>query len=355
MHGARVVDARAFAIDAAGSRGPMLLAQCDIAARVLRREARAARSRCRPTTRSRCCSASGCPTSSVFTVALADLDRDVEPDHLTSLFVDTGDVAVGRRARAPARARPNGCAARAAARGTRSRRTTRCGATCSRRRTRSSRRSSSSRPTRPAATSPLGAYDALEDELGDLLFQVMIQSVLAAEAGAFTVADVARAVHAKLVRRHPHVFGDVQRRATPSEVVTNWEQIKKAEKDDAVARRGRHRGLARADRRAEALPQGRVDRARARRSTSPTRCARSSAADPPASRRRSAPSLAAAAAFGREHDVDAESALASWARRYKDRFRRMEQLAAAEGVDLAAAPPEHVRELWDRAAPGAAQ
>ena len=45
----------------------------------------------------------------------------------------------------------------------------------------------------PAGDVPLGAYDALEDELGDLLFQVMIQSVLAAEAGAFTVADVARA------------------------------------------------------------------------------------------------------------------------------------------------------------------
>ena len=59
----------------------------------------------------------------------------------------------------------------------------------------------------------------------------MIQSVLAAEAGAFTVADVARAVHAKLVRRHPHVFGDVQVNDA-SEVVTNWEQIKKTEKDD---------------------------------------------------------------------------------------------------------------------------
>ena len=83
----------------------------------------------------------------------------------------------------------------------------------------------------PGGDIPIGAYDALEDELGDLLFQVMIQSVLASEAGAFTVADVARAVHAKLVRRHPHVFGDVQVNDA-SEVVTNWEQIKKTEKDD---------------------------------------------------------------------------------------------------------------------------
>jgi hypothetical protein len=47
--------------------------------------------------------------------------------------------------------------------------------------------------------------------------------------------------------------------------------------------------------------------------------------------------------------------LASWARRYKDRFRRMEQLAADAGLDLAAAPPERVRDLLERAAPGAEQ
>ena len=57
----------------------------------------------------------------------------------------------------------------------------------------------------------------------------MIHSVLAAEAGAFTIADVARGVHDKLVRRHPHVFGDVEA-DTPDAVVTNWEQIKKDEK-----------------------------------------------------------------------------------------------------------------------------
>ena len=54
-------------------------------------------------------------------------------------------------------------------------------------------------------------------------------------------------------------------------------------------------------------------------------------------------------AIGREHDIDAESALASWTRRYKDRFRRMEQLALEAGIDLADAPAPRVRELWDRA------
>ena len=48
------------------------------------------------------------------------------------------------------------------------------------------------------------------DELGDVLFQVVFHSILAAEAGAFTFADVARGIHDKLVRRHPHVFGAVE-------------------------------------------------------------------------------------------------------------------------------------------------
>src|SRR5207302_6539026 len=73
------------------------------------------------------------------------------------------------------------------------------------------------------------AYHHLEEELGDLLFQVYFHSVLAAEAGQFGLADVARGVHDKLVHRHPHVFGTVEAE-TPDVVMANWEQIKKREK-----------------------------------------------------------------------------------------------------------------------------
>jgi uncharacterized protein YabN with tetrapyrrole methylase and pyrophosphatase domain len=69
----------------------------------------------------------------------------------------------------------------------------------------------------------------LEEELGDLLFQVFFHAALAAEAGRFTMADVARGIHDKLVARHPHVFGGVAA-ATPDQVATNWEALKKAEK-----------------------------------------------------------------------------------------------------------------------------
>ena len=70
----------------------------------------------------------------------------------------------------------------------------------------------------------------LEEELGDLLFQVYFHATLAAEAGRFTLADVARGIHDKLVSRHPHVFGDVTAE-TPGDVATNWEAIKKEEKN----------------------------------------------------------------------------------------------------------------------------
>jgi uncharacterized protein YabN with tetrapyrrole methylase and pyrophosphatase domain len=62
-----------------------------------------------------------------------------------------------------------------------------------------------------------------------LLFQVYFHATLAAEAGRFTLADVARGVHDKLVSRHPHVFGDVTAE-TPEDVATNWEALKLAEK-----------------------------------------------------------------------------------------------------------------------------
>jgi tetrapyrrole methylase family protein / MazG family protein len=69
----------------------------------------------------------------------------------------------------------------------------------------------------------------LEEELGDLLFQVFLHSRLAAEEGRFTIADVARGLHEKLVSRHPHVFGDVAAHDAET-VVSNWEDIKKREK-----------------------------------------------------------------------------------------------------------------------------
>ena len=344
MHGARVVDGRAFAIDAAGSTGPMLIAQCD--SRLVCSEVKLALLESLPAEHDvTVLQRLGLSDERVFTVALADVDRDVEPDHLTSLFVDTGSTGVGpelaRLLALTERLRgPGGCPWDAA-------------------QTHHTLRrhvleeayevveAIEQLPAdAPAGDIPIGAYDALEDELGDLLFQVMIQSVLASEAGAFTVADVARAVHTKLVRRHPHVFGNVQV-SDASEVVTNWEQIKKTEKDDQSLVAGVTPGLP------ALIATQKLFRKGASIGLEPDvkvgdAMRLLSEADDSDMEATLGSVLAAVVAVGREHDIDAESALASWTRRYKDRFRRMEQLAIEADVDLARAPAEQVRDLWER-------
>lgn len=74
-----------------------------------------------------------------------------------------------------------------------------------------------------------GNRDQMKEELGDLLLQVVLHSQIATDEGAFTVEDVAREITEKLIRRHPHVFGDTVV-SSSTEVLKNWETIKKSEK-----------------------------------------------------------------------------------------------------------------------------
>jgi MazG family protein len=75
------------------------------------------------------------------------------------------------------------------------------------------------------------------EEMGDLLLQVVFHSQIAAEQGRFTVTDVIREVHEKMVRRHPHVFGE-KRAKDAAEVLRNWEQIKAQERQGTQERQG---------------------------------------------------------------------------------------------------------------------
>jgi tetrapyrrole methylase family protein / MazG family protein len=77
-----------------------------------------------------------------------------------------------------------------------------------------------------------GSEGQLEDELGDVLLQVLFHSNIARQAGAFDIEDVAEVLRQKLVRRHPHVFGDVEVEDA-EEVKANWEQIKETERGEA--------------------------------------------------------------------------------------------------------------------------
>jgi len=283
----------------------------------------------------------GLPDERVFTVELAELDRAFEPDHLTSLFVDTGGVAVAaeleRLVALTERLRgPGGCPWDAA-------------------QTHHSLRrhvleeayevaaAIDELPAdAPGGDIPPGAYDALEDELGDLLFQVMIHSVLAAEAGAFTIADVARGIHEKLVRRHPHVFGEIQVDSADA-VVTNWEQIKKDEKGHDSLVEGITPGL----------PSLLYVQKLLRKASSVGLSVELSTTEVPAAEDGGeaalGDALAAIALAGARQGIDVESALNAWAERFRARFRRMEQLAEADGVNLSAAEPSVVQALWNQA------
>ena len=77
----------------------------------------------------------------------------------------------------------------------------------------------------------LVAYAAVEDELGDVMLNVLFHAAIAREAGAFDIDDVCEVLRQKLVRRHPHVFGDVEVDSA-DEVKANWDLIKAAEKGD---------------------------------------------------------------------------------------------------------------------------
>jgi nucleoside triphosphate diphosphatase len=81
-----------------------------------------------------------------------------------------------------------------------------------------------------------GDYEDLKDELGDLLLQVVFHARMAEEAGLFAFGDVVHAITAKLVRRHPHVFGDAGRLDTGA-VNALWNEIKAQEKAERAARR----------------------------------------------------------------------------------------------------------------------
>ena len=170
----------------------------------------------------------------------------------------------------------------------------------------------------------------------------MIHSVLAAEAGAFTIADVARGVHAKLVRRHPHVFGEVEA-VTPDAVIANWEQIKKDEKGHGSLVEGITPGLPsllyvqKLMRKAQSIGLS--------IGLAPQLPGDSTVGD----ERALGDALAALVAAGARAGIDGESALTAWAGRFKDRFTRMEQLALADHVDLAGADATTVQALWDRA------
>jgi tetrapyrrole methylase family protein/MazG family protein len=208
--GVHLVDAQAFERAAAGSAGPFLVAQCD--RRLVLSEVKLAVEEGPAVT---VLQRLGLPGEAVFEVAWADLDRSFEPDHLTCLYIPAlpGPVAGELVALA------------GLVRDLRSR------CDWDRAQTHASLARHLVEETyevldalRQVERDPVAGYPHLEEELGDLLFQVLFHATLAAEEGQFDLAGVARGIHDKLVDRHPHLFG------RPGSAPPNWEERKRAEK-----------------------------------------------------------------------------------------------------------------------------
>lgn len=209
--GVRLVDGHRFEEAAAGERGPLLIAHCHNR-RVLS-DVKLAFDDAEPTL-AVVLQRLGLPDERIVEVAWADLDRDVEADHLTSVYVPEAAVPV-----AAALVRFDGLV-----------RTLRERCAWDREQT----HETLTRHLLEEAYEVLdaigtGSDEHLVEELGDLLFQVVLHAAIARERGAFTLADVATGIHDKLRDRHPHVFGDVVAH-TAEEVAAGWEARKKAEK-----------------------------------------------------------------------------------------------------------------------------
>jgi tetrapyrrole methylase family protein/MazG family protein len=97
-------------------------------------------------------------------------------------------------------------------------------------------------PSAPAGEPDYAAYAELEEELGDLLLQVVFHATLASEAAGFDVEEVAEQVRRKLVRRHPHVFGDVDA-PSAAKALGSWDEQKRQEKDRESLMDGVPQGL----------------------------------------------------------------------------------------------------------------
>ncbi len=190
-------------------------------------------------------------------------------------------------------------------------------------------------------------YLALEEELGDLLFQVFFHARLAAEQGRFVVADVADGIHEKLVARHPHVFAN----ADPDATVAGWELAKQAEKGRDSMMDGLPVALPAllhalmTQKRAAATGFSGPDLAWA---LADVREELDEVTEDP-SEHEVGDLLYAAVQVARMTNVDPENALRHASTRFADRFRIVESRAIVDGVELGNLGQRELGNRWEQA------
>ena len=224
------------------------------------------------------------------------------------------------------------------------------------------------------------AYEVLEaldrgndvkfaEEMGDLLLQIVFHSQIASEEGRFTVSDVIREIHDKMIRRHPHVFGETRARDS-KEVLRNWEQIKAEERRASKEKSGSGDGAAEAtsllDGVSRALPatlegfqltrkasrigfdwdnaDGVIDKMR--EETAELEIALNDK-DQQRIEEEMGDFLFAAVNLARFLHIDPEIALKKANAKFSRRFRAMEARARESGREFKDLPREEMEALWD--------
>lgn len=199
-----------------------------------------------------------------------------------------------------------------------------------------------------------GDPQRLCEELGDLLLEVLLHVRIAEESGEFKLGDVVYSVAHKLVRRHPHVFGEAVAE-TPEAVVEQWDRLKQAERVGQTALAGIPETL-------PALAYAQAVQRRAHRSGFSFESIEQvwealeeelrelrSAESPEQAREEIGDALFALVNLARWLDVDAEDALALTCRGFRALFQHLEGIAQERSIDLTSAEMEEKLRLWEEA------
>lgn len=217
------------------------------------------------------------------------------------------------------------------------------------------------------AVDAIEQHDAahLREELGDVLLQVVLQSQIAADAGEFTVADVCRDVNAKMIRRHPHVFGEAAA-GSAEDVLSIWDNVKLAEKSAADAQAEEPEGLL------DSVPVGfpallqayKISRkavaagfewdtvedvwAKVEEEIAEFKQACRSA-DAQAKELEFGDVLFSLVNVARKEGIDAETALRATCRKFRERWAFMEGAAWGQGKRIEELDMNEMQQLWDQA------
>jgi tetrapyrrole methylase family protein / MazG family protein len=195
----------------------------------------------------------------------------------------------------------------------------------------------------------------LPEELGDLLFQVLLHAQLAEEAGEFSMSDVLAGLAAKLIRRHPHVFGDVQLDSA-AQVIDQWDRLKAAERareDSALVNvPPAMPALAYAQqllRRAAAAGFAWPRREDVLEKLNEELSELANANDKEAAAEELGDLLLNIANYARFLDIDAEEALRNAGHKFRQRFTRLESYARQRDLDMKEQSRETLMALWQEA------